>query len=713
MQKKGLGIFGTKGARIQFADLTGDGKDDIIVVDHKGRALAWINKSSGDKYSFESINEISPGPNEDLSDARIVFEDVNGDKKSDYLVIYGKGSVKAFLNNGNIGGGSGRKWAEGIVISPGVGEPGRKIRFADLNGDGYADYLVLYDGGAVDAFLNKKNIPTKKGDGRIWGERITVATGTGAPASKIRFADITGDGREDYIVQYDGGASVGYNNTGNIPDAGRPRNWVDMGTIAAGVKDQGPVRYADLDGDGKADYLVVYGGGNINAYINICDWAADPETGSGGGGGGGGDDKGLNQFSTCEDLTTGVFPSKLWDEMDTTPYWTNWLAYDDHGDAGLVKGFAHDWGLNDIQCSINGGCEIPPECSGYEPKPGSGKARAILRSLANLHNYYRNLKDAINECGDKFSTLAPVFHEQYYKMGDDDSAKLVANNFLNSSVSVIYDLHDQLTGTGKYTSPDGKKMLVDDLFAHGEWLDTSKIPVINNENDSGNSISPQDLGKWLFNFLHASIINYAWRHSVVYIVGTKMSKKDFDDALVEKGLKYYEDGIAYFMMSYSDKDPPLGDETQFRIQKVPGWDAILTKELDANFNSVEIMSSSIKLHYQHGYNYTGNATINDAISDHSWKTWSSLTPQKAGLFNIPVCVYNIEGLSAEEFIQRITHPSATQPTTMDHICRCLQNKDKHGKKFKDNVWKLNELECHLDPELPGGGGDPPPGGEII
>jgi hypothetical protein len=34
----------------------------------------------------------------------------------------------------------------------------------------------------------------------------------------------------------------------------------NKGIIAGGVSPQGPVRYADLDGDGKTDYLVTFGG---------------------------------------------------------------------------------------------------------------------------------------------------------------------------------------------------------------------------------------------------------------------------------------------------------------------------------------------------------------------------------------------------------------------------------------------------------------------
>ncbi|KAM0399178.1 hypothetical protein ACHAPZ_007073 [Fusarium culmorum] len=275
---KNLGIIGTKGQSIRFADLTGEGRDNLISIDAKRRARAWINK--GDSQ-WEAIGKIAPSLNEDLSDAHIEFVDINADKRADYLIIYGGRAVKAYLNNGNLlDPGDRYIWQDSIIILPRVGEPGSKIRFADLNGDGYADFLILYDGGAK--------------------EGIVVAIGVSEPGSKIRFADLIGDGKADYIVQYDGGAARGYRNNGNIP-IGEGRKWNDMGTIAGGVSPQGPVRYADINGDRKADYLVVSDGGAVNAYMNNHDWApklpdkpdqpipSEPGEGSGGGGGGGGD----------------------------------------------------------------------------------------------------------------------------------------------------------------------------------------------------------------------------------------------------------------------------------------------------------------------------------------------------------------------------------------------------------------------------------------
>lgn len=52
---------------------------------------------------WTSIGEIAAGfPDADLSAARFEFADLNGDGSDDYLIIYGGGAVKAFLNNGNL-----------------------------------------------------------------------------------------------------------------------------------------------------------------------------------------------------------------------------------------------------------------------------------------------------------------------------------------------------------------------------------------------------------------------------------------------------------------------------------------------------------------------------------------------------------------------------------------------------------------------------------
>jgi hypothetical protein len=86
------------------------------------------------------------------------------------------------------------------------------------------------------------------------------------PLTCNRIADLDGDGLADYCVvdPVTGAVSLWLN--GN----GQPGNWIwyPKGEIASGIGAGVGVRLADLDGDGKADYLWVDKNGSVTAYIN-------------------------------------------------------------------------------------------------------------------------------------------------------------------------------------------------------------------------------------------------------------------------------------------------------------------------------------------------------------------------------------------------------------------------------------------------------------
>jgi hypothetical protein len=195
---KNKGIVGSKRKAIRFAQVSSTKGVDIVVVDHNGRARAWVNRGQD---SWDDVGEIAPGLDEDLTSSRIEFHDINGDGLDDYLVIYGGGAVKGYLNNGNIGKDNGKRlWSGPYTISPGVGERGRKVSFADLNGDGCADFLVIYDGGAVNCWLNTCSKSGSFPPSQLWKNKETIATGVGESSDKIRFADINGDGLDGDLI---------------------------------------------------------------------------------------------------------------------------------------------------------------------------------------------------------------------------------------------------------------------------------------------------------------------------------------------------------------------------------------------------------------------------------------------------------------------------------------------------------------------------------
>ena len=146
------------------------------------------------------------------------------------------------------------------VMSAGDAELGSG-RWADLDGDGRDDYLVIDATGEVDAYLNRG------GGAGGWVFRETVAAGGTSDMRRARFADFNGDGKDDYVLfDTDGTFSVSLNKGGN--GAG---GWEWKGRVADGATgDMSRVHFADLDRDGRDDYIWVNDKGSFSAYLNTA-----------------------------------------------------------------------------------------------------------------------------------------------------------------------------------------------------------------------------------------------------------------------------------------------------------------------------------------------------------------------------------------------------------------------------------------------------------
>ena len=283
---------GTLGRQVAFGDLNGDHLADYLALDPlNGSTHGWINVRahvSGDNWLYRGViasgTNTGVGPLDGLPPivsvgfGQAAFADLDGDTRDDYLAVdVTDGAVAAWINNGAAAAGD--HWiGRGIIasgINTGVGIDGREVRWADLDGDGRDDYVAVDPrNGLAQAWLN--NGAAVAGD--HWLDRGIVASGagtgvgSGAGASEARFADLDGDGRDDYLAvnQHNGSVHLWLN-------AGADRagdRWVDQGVIASGVntgvRDNGPqVAFADLDGDGKDDYLAVDpNNGSVHAWLN-------------------------------------------------------------------------------------------------------------------------------------------------------------------------------------------------------------------------------------------------------------------------------------------------------------------------------------------------------------------------------------------------------------------------------------------------------------
>lgn len=157
-------------------------------------------------------------------------------------------------------------WTNEGQVATGIGA-GVGVEFADIDGDGLADYLWVAEDGAVTAYLNGGS----GSDGWIWRSQGVIATGVGATRRDVQFYDIDGDGLVDYlwVNRLDGSVSEWKN--GGVAADGHWQ-WSAQGQIATGVGANGlAIHFAIIYGNGRADYLNVDPGtGAVTLWANGC-----------------------------------------------------------------------------------------------------------------------------------------------------------------------------------------------------------------------------------------------------------------------------------------------------------------------------------------------------------------------------------------------------------------------------------------------------------
>nr|NCR27938.1 hypothetical protein [Microcystis aeruginosa LE13-04] len=261
----------------KFVDINGDGKQDYVVVWNNGgqRNLAtYLAKADGTFNELVNTTSWSGFWADPNGYDRGKFADVNGDGKQDYVVVWNNGGQRNLATYLAKADGTFNELVNTTSWSGFWADPNGYDRgkFADVNGDGKQDYVVVWNNGG------QRSLATylAKADG-TFNESVTTTSWSGFWADpngydRGKFADVNGDGKQDYIVVWnDGGkrAIATY-----LAKADGTFNEVVNTTSSSGFwadtngYDRGT--FADVNGDGKQDYIVVWNDLNNGGKRNIA-----------------------------------------------------------------------------------------------------------------------------------------------------------------------------------------------------------------------------------------------------------------------------------------------------------------------------------------------------------------------------------------------------------------------------------------------------------
>jgi RHS repeat-associated protein len=187
---------------VRFADMTGRGTADLVVGLNQGGGYYPNDPERG----FQRKQRVALQPSFDLGEEDSYLIDIDGDRVADLLTTR-NGTPMVFFNQG------GREWSDPVTLAdaglPRLDSLRGRLRFADMNGDGNTDAVLLYSRQIVYwPYL---------GNGKWGHQRVMQATpefDVPRPEENVYLADVNGDGAADLILVGNGFIRIYLNQAG-------------------------------------------------------------------------------------------------------------------------------------------------------------------------------------------------------------------------------------------------------------------------------------------------------------------------------------------------------------------------------------------------------------------------------------------------------------------------------------------------------------------
>ncbi|KAL1599455.1 Glucan endo-1,3-alpha-glucosidase agn1 [Paraconiothyrium brasiliense] len=252
---------------VRFGDINGDGLDDFICINKEGSPFVSLNRG-GSPPKFEYIGQIY---SDRFAQANVRLADIDGDGRLDYCGMDPSGDVYCHRNGGT-GDAPIKKYGgywQGILLSGGgptwdsLSTDIAGVRFLDINGDGRDDYVFVRDDGSTTIYINQRG---DKDDGPglkpHWEQASVSHLGfpgdTDINRDNILFGRIYGTGRQDYIRVDETKSGKTYGYSFSF--------WNNTGSGGRKLNGDG-IHFCDMTGSGTDDMIYIWEGGMIDVWF--------------------------------------------------------------------------------------------------------------------------------------------------------------------------------------------------------------------------------------------------------------------------------------------------------------------------------------------------------------------------------------------------------------------------------------------------------------
>ena len=245
---------------VTTADLNGDGKPDLIATGiYTNQAAVFLNTTAPGSavISFSAPQKLNVGSNPRF----VTTADLNGDGKPDLVIVNTNSNSLSLFENTTAPGAATPSFAAQQTLSVGSGP--LSATTADLNGDGKPDLIAANSNWSnLSVLLNTTPAPTTGAPS--FATQQTFATGSGPYSTTT--ADVNGDGKSDLITANFYSTSVSVLLNATAPGATIP-SFATQQAFTTGGANTISVTAADVNGDGKPDLITANENNNTASVL--------------------------------------------------------------------------------------------------------------------------------------------------------------------------------------------------------------------------------------------------------------------------------------------------------------------------------------------------------------------------------------------------------------------------------------------------------------